>query len=94
MFSKSAAPSFMQSKTKRQESAASQAGAGAKRLGAFGSAMTDKKKPANDDPIKRIQAYAHSQNEKKKKPAVPSVAPSKGFFGKMVDKYYHGKKDE
>lgn len=97
MFSRSAGPSFMQSSTKRQESAASQAGEGASRLGRFGTALKDKKK--DNDIVGRIQGYAKSENEraaaeKKKKAANPSVAPSKGFFGKMVDKYYHGKSDE
>ena len=104
MFSKSATPSFMRNTTKRQESASSQAGEGAKRLGAFGSAMTEKKKkPADDDPIKRIQRYSAAENErkrkedaekKKKKSTPPSVEPSKGFFGRMYDKYVGGKKDE
>lgn len=97
---------FMKSSTKRQEKPAGQtaaqaAGEGAKRLGRFGEATSEKK---GGDMVSRIQQYAKSENErkakeeaeKKKKKAAPpaSTAPEKGFVGRMIDKYYYGKKEQ
>lgn len=106
MMRQSTEPSFMQGgKARRQERPAGQTGAeaikeGAERLGRFGSAMKDKSKPG--DMVTRIQKYGIAENERnkkesaerKKRTTTSSVAPAKGFFGRMVDKYYHGKKEK
>lgn len=98
---------FMKSSTKRQEKPAGQTAAqtaseGAKRLGRFGEATSEKK---GGDMVSRIQAYGKAEaernrkaeEEKKKKKAAappPSTAPEKGFVGRMIDKYYYGKKEQ
>lgn len=93
---KSHAPSWMQPKVKRQETAATTAAKGAGSIGRLAAASKDK---SSGDAVSRLQKYASgeaernkkAEEEKKKKPS--STAPSKGFVGKMIDKYYHGKKD-
>jgi len=106
MHKSSIEPSFMRGgRTRRQEkptgqTASETAGEGAARLGRFGGVLGDKKK--GEDVVARIQNYAKSENERKKKEeeekkkaaGTKSTAPSRGFFGKMMDKYVYGKKEE
>lgn len=100
MFKSSFHSAFMKgNQTKRQEkqTGAQAAAAGAERLGRFGSAMKDKSK---GDAVSRIQSYAKSEAERQKKKKQEeaskpkTAAPSKGFFGRMMDKYVYGKKEQ
>lgn len=103
MLGRSTTPSFMTGgRTRRQEKPTGQtaekaASEGASRLGKFGSAMKDKSKPT--DMVTRLHDYGKAEVERKKKAdaekkkAPASTAPSKGFFGRMMDKY-SGKKEE
>lgn len=91
--------SFGKPKLQRQEkqTGAQAAGEGAARLGRFGSAM---KGATKDDAVTRLQKYAQSEGERQRKKkqeeaAKPkAAAPSRGFFGRMVDKYVYGKKEQ
>lgn len=92
-------PLFGGGKVQRQEkqSAAQTASEGAGRLGRFGGAM---KGATKETAVSKLQKYTQSEAERQKKKkqeeaAKPkSAAPSKGFVGRMIDKYYYGKKEQ
>lgn len=82
---------------KRQEKStgAQEAAKAGARLGRFGDAVRSGKPR---DIVGRIQdfskAEAERQRKKKEEEAKPkSTAPQKGFIGRMIDKYYYGKKE-
>lgn len=86
-------------KLQRQEkqTGAQAASAGADRLGRFGGAM---KGATKTDAVSKLQAFGKSEMERQKKKkaeeaAKPkTAAPSQGFFGRMMDKYWYKKESK
>lgn len=94
MFKNSISPSFAKGINKRQESAASITTDAAKRVGRLSAATKDTSK--GDNIVSRLQKFGQEENERKKKAVATkqsTVSPEKGFVQRMVDKYWHGKKE-